>query len=1210
MEKNRVKQNTNIMVEATEKFQNNHSLALARTLYSFNDKCIKKIRVINPLPAVTTIKKGTVIGMAEVIREDCILFDENKDKVTEVKKTSKHSVIMDRKTRKNHNTVKNIKHNPIEDVDVPEHLRDLFKKATQDKNEKQKKILASILKDCAEAFSKNEDDLGCTHLGQHEINTGFTLPVKQRPRRIPLAFKGEEEKAIEDLKRKQVIRESTSPWASPIVMVRKSNGQARPCIDYRSLNKQTVRDSYPLPRIQDCLDAAAGAKYFSTFDLTSGYHQIPVKEEDIYKTAFITKYGLFEFVKMPFGLCNSSSTFQRIMERALKGLNWKTCLIYIDDIIVYANSFEEHMERVREVLIRIIEAKLKLKPEKCQLLCEEVEFLGHVLNKDGVKPNPKNVEKLLKIERPKNQKQVRQFIGLATYYRKYIKDFAKIAQPLHNLTHKDVKFIWSDECESAFKSLKEMLSTSDIVSYPNDEDEYILDTDASNYALGAVLSQMQNGKERVIAYGSRTLNKNEKNYCVTDKELLAVKEFVEHFRQYLLGRTFTIRTDHQALVWLLSMKEPKARTARWIEILSAYHFNIEYRAGGKHTNADSLSRCVDPRNCECLKEEDIVKTLRCGPCRKCKKKNETMGQSRRIHKDMEELSIKNPLDILFSQCWKIILYLTVLWNVTKFTLIRVRQLMGQGRETNISQRKLSRNKLSETMLNLIWKIWLYLMMSWNLVKPSIIRTVETRSRKKQNTEINSKERENSLTNSRRECWTEVFSMEKLGELQREDPDIEPVIRWLQNGVSPTSAELSMCSPATKHYYIQRNVLKITENVLIRQFVTRNGLTEYLQYVVPEKLKKEIMQHSHDNILSGHLGIKKTKEKVRRSYYWFEMREEITLYVNQCDVCARQRICNKPPRAPLGNMKVGGVMDRLSTDLMGPFPESGKGNKYILTVTDHFTRWTEIFAVPDQTAETCASVILNEVIARFGCPYEIHSDQGRNYESKIFKELCKMLEVRKTRTTARNPQGNGMSEVYNKTLIKMIKSYLKNEQSNWDVNLGCLAGAYRATQHESTGLTPNMLMLGREVKMPVELKYGNLTGNIEETENNLSEYAIKLRERLAASHTLARKYLSKTAKRQKDNYDHKINTNTYKPGDLVWCKIGHRREGNCPKLNPKFEGPGIIVESLSPLCHKVVINNKKTLVINHNKMMPYRGNKPPKWTILKRQSILNDTTQTL
>ena len=395
------------------------------------------------------------------------------------------------------------------------------------------------------------------------------------------------------------------------MLVSKKDGGVRPCVDYRKVNELVKPDGFPLPRIQDCLDAVAGAKLFSTFDLTSGYFQIPLKEEDIPKSAFVCKYGHFEMTRMPFGLKNAASTFQRTMEMALQGMQWTTCLIYIDGIIVYERNFDEHLSRIEEVLGRIKAAGLKLKPEKCKMLQTEVIFLGHMVSAAGIKPSPTNISKILDWPRPKTPRQVKQLVAMGSYYRRYVRDYASIVRPMVELTKKGKRFIWSEACHHSFESIKKALVSADVMGYSlNEAGEFMLDVDASDIGIGGILHQEQDGRERVIAYASRALNKAEKNYCITEKELLAVRYFIEYFRQYLLGRIFLVSGDHQALVWIFSLKEPRGKLARWLEILSLYDFSIKYRPGRKQGHCDALSRCENPKDCDCP-EQDTSEPLKC-----------------------------------------------------------------------------------------------------------------------------------------------------------------------------------------------------------------------------------------------------------------------------------------------------------------------------------------------------------------------------------------------------------------------------------------------------------------------------------------------------------------------------------------------------------------------------------------------------------------------
>ena len=420
---------------------------------------------------------------------------------------------------------------------------------------------------------------------------------------------------------KGVIRKSNSPWSSPVTMVIKPNGKWRFCIDFRKLNGITRKDNHPLPRIDMLLEKFEGSKWFSTMDMASGYWQVEMDEKDIEKTAFITHEGLYEWTVMPFGLTNAPATFQRTMQMVLGELFYTVAPVYIDDIIVHSKTFQDHMRDIENVFEKIQGANLKLGPEKCKFCFEEIKFLGHIIGKDGIKTDPAKIEKVKNYPKPTNITQLRGFLGLAKYYRKFIKDFAKIAKPLNELTkgfkskpletrngikikrkksekeknREDEEFMnsWKENQEKAFEVLKKKLITAPVLMYPNFEKEFILYTDASKIALGAILHQVgKDGKEHVIAYENKTLGPAEQNYHTIELECLAVVWAIEKFDYYLEGNKFKIITDHIALKWLFNKAIPKGRIGRWIARLQPYSCNMEiiHKSGKRHTNADALSR--------------------------------------------------------------------------------------------------------------------------------------------------------------------------------------------------------------------------------------------------------------------------------------------------------------------------------------------------------------------------------------------------------------------------------------------------------------------------------------------------------------------------------------------------------------------------------------------------------------------------------------------
>lgn len=387
-----------------------------------------------------------------------------------------------------------------------------------------------------------------------------------------------------------VIQPSSSAWSSPIVLVRKKDGQLRFCVDYRKLNSVTKNDAHPLPRIDDTLDALKDAKMFSTLDLRSEYWQVPMNPVDRSKTAFVTQNGLYEFLRVPFGLSTAPSTFQRMMEIVLSGLSFEMCLCYLDDVIIYSSNFDQHCERLNKVLSRFRQHHLRVKLSKCIFGAKQVKYLGHLISEQGVRPDPAKVEVVRDISTPTSVKAVRSFLGLASYYRRFIRGFSTLAAPLTHLTKKNARFQWTDDCETAFQTIKQLLCSAPVLSYPKFDREFILQTDASDVGLGAILSQQDDaGHERVVAYASRALTAREQKYSATEKEAFAVVFGTKHFRVYLLGRKFQLITDHNSLRWLQSM-EPKGRLARWIMDLQEFQFDITHKSGRLHTNADALSR--------------------------------------------------------------------------------------------------------------------------------------------------------------------------------------------------------------------------------------------------------------------------------------------------------------------------------------------------------------------------------------------------------------------------------------------------------------------------------------------------------------------------------------------------------------------------------------------------------------------------------------------
>ena len=460
-------------------------------------------------------------------------------------------------------------------------------------NGEQQRMFEEFMSKHHNLFAWEPDDFGRTSTITHSIDTGSAVPIKQRFYRTSYQNQLFIKEEIQRLLKAGLVVPSKSQWTSPVVVVEKKNGKKRLCVDYRKLNNVTKKDCYPLPRIDDMLETLSGAQWFSSLDLASGFWQVELEQKDREKSTFITRFGTYEFTVMPFGLCNAPATFQRLMDTVLRDILWQFVVVYIDNINIGSKTFEEHLTHLEQVFERLEKAGLKLSPEKCFFFKDEIPFLGHVVSRTGIHTDPEKLKVIKEFPVPKDLTQLRGFIALASYYRKFVKNFSSIVEPLNRLLKKNVHYVWGDDQHDAFERLKMCLMTPPILTYPNFERPFILYTDASTFALGAILAQKdERKKEGVIAYASRTLHKHERNYGVTELECLAVVWAVRHFHHYLHGQKFTVITDHAALKYLLKMTNPVGKLGRWLMTLNGYDLEIINRPGKQHSNVDSLSRIV------------------------------------------------------------------------------------------------------------------------------------------------------------------------------------------------------------------------------------------------------------------------------------------------------------------------------------------------------------------------------------------------------------------------------------------------------------------------------------------------------------------------------------------------------------------------------------------------------------------------------------------
>lgn len=989
------------------------------------------VDLINPTELPVKLYKGATVGYAQLVMDSA----DHERNMLELEEKLVNSISWQDPDTELTKAIEKELLQTIDSLDLD---------SDSDLTDQQKAEFKEFLKRNIDIFNPGVKGLGTTPKVKHSIPTMDVAPIRQKAYRYGPVQQEEIRKQIKSMLDNKIIRMSTSPWASPVVLAKKKDGTMRFCVDYRKLNRVTRQDAYPLPRIDQILEKLVGKHFYSSMDLASGYWQIEIEEKDKEKTAFICHLGLFEFIRMPFGLTNAPATFQRMMDEVLADIPIELVKDYIDDIITGSTTFEGHMEDIQKIFDRLRQYNLKLKLSKCTWCKNKLLYLGHTIDANGISPNRAKVEAIDKMQPPKDINGLRRFLGMVSYYRRFIKNFAHIAEPLHKLLQKGSLYKWNERCQVAFDTLKEKLTSAPVLKYPNFSKPFTIHTDASNFAIGAVLTQKdEKGLEHPVVYASRTLNKAERNYATIDRECLAVVWALQQFRHFVLGsKDLEVVTDHEPLTnFVKTYETEEGRRARWIIRLQEYNPKIIYRPGKQNANADALSR-INSENYIC----------------------------------------------------------------------------------------------------------------------SLIRETEK-------------------------------DTSAIIEAQLADTKLKDIITYLRDG------ELTENPMRNKTIVAEAEMYQLIDGVLYRtapsRYMRKTG-RERPRLVIPESLRQEILRRYHDSVLGGHLGIKKTYYKISAVYYWPGMFQDITDYVRACIECNRRKGHQVKRVGEIISMFASEPWQIVGIDIFGPLPVTANGNRYIIVITDHFSKFVILIPIPRMDALIIAKMYVDHLILKYGTPEKLLSDRGKQFTSELLRKLNELLEVRKIFTSAYHPQTNGLTERFNKTMAEMLSMYVNSNHNDWDDYLPFVAFAYNTSYHESIGDTPFYIVHGRDPKMPDDLYKAELNRDFL-GKRTAAEYARMIQERLQEAYQRVRDHNDLVRqKREMKRIQETSGVNPFFEGDLVWLYTPHKLKGLSKKLQFPWKGPFRVIKRVGPVNVQLETLTAKRIkqVVNIARLKKYVNPSPP------------------
>lgn len=998
-------------------------------------------------------------------------------------------------------------------------------------NSEEKKQILNVCKKYSDIFHTESQPLTFTNQIKHAIKTKDEIPIHTKSYRYPFIHKPEVERQMKSMLDQGIIRPSNSPWSSPIWIVPKKTDASgkkkwRIVVDYRKLNEKTIDDRYPLPNITDVLDKLGRCMYFTTLDLASGFHQIEMNPEDIPKTAFNVENGHYEYVRMPFGLKNAPATFQRVMDNVLRGLQNEFCLVYLDDIIIMSASLQEHIVHLTKVFQRLRDTKFKIQLDKSEFLKKEVAYLGHIVTSEGVKPNPDKILAIKKYPIPKTTKQIKSFLGLLGYYRKFIKDFARLTKPLTSCLKKNSKIEHTPQFIKCFEDCKNILTNEPILQYPDFSKPFNLTTDASNVSIAGILSQGPVGSDKPVAYISRTLNDSEKNYSTIEKELLAIVWATTKLRPYLYGRKFKIFSDHLPLKWLMSLKEPNSRLVRWRLKLEEFDYEIEYKKGKHNTNADALSRIeIHTKETETDDITHLTKYID-------EFNEELSGRHKRQNIDAENESLIGNIE-----------------EPPSMEDVAEDQQESQRRDSTETERTISAEEESDVA-------------TVHTSQENPIQEMPITERC-----LNSFDHQIKLTfvlhSPARPKTEQTFPHKKRLHAQISTSNLESdVIHLFKNYINPKFTYAIYFSNET--YIPQINeILRTTFKNNAYKLIKTNIILEDLN---DEHQQQDLIRNTHEG-KTNHRGILETESRIRRTYYWPGIKKNVTDFINVCDICQTSKYDRNPPNQTL----------MLTPTPSKPFEIihidtfQAQSQKF-LTLIDTFSKYAQAYPLATLSGIEVVKALLT-FSTHHGLPQLIIMDRGTELKNTVVLEFLKIHKIKTHFITVNNPQSNGAIERFHSTLVEHLRIIRAKNNGKIDIlnHMPYAILGYNNSIHSTTKQKPIDVINGHlNTKDPFDININEQLMNnyIQEHRDFTSEIYRQLNEKLI---TDKEKVITYHNKNREEPLQYDDDTDAYR-------KITTLTRN---KLNPKFskekvvQDKGVKIRTINRNLHKRNLKRPKT-----------------------------------